>query len=137
MQMTNGEIVASYRQAKNKKEQVKILAELNCCTQDEIKKILLEGGLDVRELPRNRAATTKATAESKATYSAPTVEIVSAEGGVLLEEASPSDIILQALQVFRVDIESRMAKEEEEHAHRMRSYMKRLEQIDEIAGGMA
>lgn len=137
MQMTHGEIVASYRQAKNKKEKVKILAELNACTKDEIKKILLEGGLDVRELPRNRAATATATAEPKATYCAPTVEITPTEGGIPPEKESPSEIILLALQVYRADIESRMAKEEEEHAARMSGYMKRLEQIDEIQGGMA
>lgn len=137
MQMTHGEILVSYRQAKNKKEQVKILAELNACTQDEIKKILLETGADVRELPRNRATTAEVTTKPKPTYAAPTVEITPTEGSVLPEKESPSEIVLLALQVYRADIESRMAKEEEEHAARMSGYMKRLEQIDEIQGGMA
>lgn len=137
MQMTNGEIIANYRQAKNKKEQLKILAELNACTQDEIKKILLEGGLDVRQLPRTREKTEKVTEKNKAAYIPPMVEISCADGNMPPEKELPSNIILQALQCFRADIENRMAKEEEEHAARMRSYMKRLEQIDEIVGGMA
>lgn len=42
MQMTNVEIRKMYREFKNKKEQIKILAELNCCTVEEIKEILSE-----------------------------------------------------------------------------------------------
>ena len=43
MQMTEGEIRASYRQAKDKKKQIGILADLNSCPKEEIKRIL-EGG---------------------------------------------------------------------------------------------
>ena len=73
MQMTNGEIVASYRQAKNKKEQVKILAELNACKIEEITKILVEGGVAPNQLPRNRE--NKAPEKNKPTYTAPVVEV--------------------------------------------------------------
>lgn len=52
--MFKNEIIVSYKNAKNKKKQVKILAELNDCSQEEIIKILREGGVDQRELPRNR-----------------------------------------------------------------------------------
>lgn len=45
MHMTNGEIVRSYREAKEKKKQIEILAELNACTTADIKKILVEGGV--------------------------------------------------------------------------------------------
>lgn len=40
MQMTAGEIKRSYEEAKNKGRQVRILAELNNCSQDEIHTIL-------------------------------------------------------------------------------------------------
>lgn len=36
MTMTANEILTSYKMAKNKKEQIKILSELNCCSKDEI-----------------------------------------------------------------------------------------------------
>lgn len=50
MQMTNDEIIMSYRQAKNRSEQIKILSELNACTVDEICTILKAGGVDGREI---------------------------------------------------------------------------------------
>ena len=40
MEMTNEEIIKSYKEAKNKSRQIKILAELNCCKQIDIKKIV-------------------------------------------------------------------------------------------------
>ena len=48
MQMTNDEIAASYRQAKNKCEQVKILAELNACPIETIIDILCGAGYNMR-----------------------------------------------------------------------------------------
>lgn len=40
MQMTNEEIIKSYKEAKNKQKQIKILADLNSCRPMEIKKIV-------------------------------------------------------------------------------------------------
>lgn len=47
MQMTEFEIVRSYREAANQKAQIKILAELNLCKIGEIKRILLAAGENV------------------------------------------------------------------------------------------
>ena len=47
--MSNDEIVARYKQAKNKGEQVKILAELNDCPVEQIIGILVAGGEDNRK----------------------------------------------------------------------------------------
>ena len=44
MQMTNEEIIKEYREAKNKKQQIKILADLNTCDANVIKEILIEAG---------------------------------------------------------------------------------------------
>ena len=52
LQMTVGEIVRSYREAKNKAAQVQILADLNMCSKEAIRRVLVEGGLDPRQLPR-------------------------------------------------------------------------------------
>lgn len=57
MEMTTAEIIRSYREAKNKKKQVNILAQLNLCTVEEIKNILTEGGVNWRELPRSKRIT--------------------------------------------------------------------------------
>lgn len=44
MEMTNAEIVRDYRSAKDKKEQIKILSELNCVPVPKIVEILKEAG---------------------------------------------------------------------------------------------
>lgn len=50
MVMTNEEILTMYRQAKSKKEQIGILADLNVCKSEDIINILVEGGEDKRVL---------------------------------------------------------------------------------------
>lgn len=40
MQMTVGEIQRNYEQAKDKEKQIGILADLNCCSREEIKNIV-------------------------------------------------------------------------------------------------
>lgn len=47
MQMTDGEICSSYREAKNKAEQIQILADLNCTKRADIIEILIKRGEDV------------------------------------------------------------------------------------------
>lgn len=61
MPMTKGEIVNSYRQAKDQKTQIKVLAELNLTSREEIIKILREAGEDVQE--KTKKKTTAKTAE--------------------------------------------------------------------------
>lgn len=51
MQMSDGEIVREYRAAAKKSMQVKILADQNLCSREEIEKILAEYG---EELPKKR-----------------------------------------------------------------------------------
>lgn len=63
MEMTKGEITRAYREAHNKSEQIKILAELNCCEKSEIEKILKDAG---HEIPtRGRKPKAKAQTEPK------------------------------------------------------------------------
>lgn len=52
MEMSNEEIVRRYRQAKNKRQQVNILAQLNCCKKDEIIEVLKQEGITDKQLPR-------------------------------------------------------------------------------------
>ena len=47
MQMKDSEIIRRYKQADKKREQIKILAELNACTKEDIRQILREAGCDV------------------------------------------------------------------------------------------
>ena len=51
MEMTDGEICQEYRLAKNKEEQIRILADLNRSDQQSIINILISGGENVRFSP--------------------------------------------------------------------------------------
>lgn len=48
MEMTEMEICRMYRQAKDRNEQIKILADLNCISEEKILEILLKNGESVR-----------------------------------------------------------------------------------------
>lgn len=53
--MTDGEIVTSYRQAKNKREQLGILADLNLMTVEQVREILRAAGIgEVGEAKKTR-----------------------------------------------------------------------------------
>lgn len=51
MEMTNEEILRNYRQAKDRRTQIRILADLNQCGTVRIVEILTEGGIPAEELP--------------------------------------------------------------------------------------
>lgn len=48
MQMIDSEIVRSYKEAKDKAKQITILADLNTCTEEQIKMVLKAAGIDGR-----------------------------------------------------------------------------------------
>lgn len=56
MEMTENEICLDYKLAKNQNMQVGILADLNCASRNDILKILMKHGFDVRvkEPPKNQ-----------------------------------------------------------------------------------
>lgn len=54
MYMTDSENVKKYQTSKNPKKQIEILAELNACSQETIKKILVENGVPESALPKKR-----------------------------------------------------------------------------------
>lgn len=59
MQLTDAEIRESYRTAKNKRQQVRILAELNDCEVDVITAILNEDGEKAQKMPEKEPKTIK------------------------------------------------------------------------------
>ena len=69
MTMTETEIVKDFREAKDKRMQVGILADLNECSKEKIIEILKAGGVDHRELPRTRKPKEEATFEKKKAFS--------------------------------------------------------------------
>ena len=64
MEMTPDEIVVNYRQAKHKGQQLRILADMNCCTVDDIVRILCEkGGYQLERMSRSRGKAKELAAE--------------------------------------------------------------------------
>lgn len=114
MTMTNGEILRDYRGAKDKKAQVKILAELNACSVQQIKEILISEGVDGRELPKSRK---KSVAEKPE---------LSAEGAVGGEEES---LILRGLCCLFRQTEQKIAEAEAEYQEKMKHYTELLQKL--------
>jgi len=56
MEMTNEEICRNYKQAKHRQNQIKILADLNQVSVDEIRQILIDGGA-LKPKPKKEAPT--------------------------------------------------------------------------------
>ena len=61
MQMTENEILREYQQAKDKKGQVTILADMNMCEKEDIIKLLLYHGVPEEELRKPKPAQPKVT----------------------------------------------------------------------------
>lgn len=64
MQMTEGEIVRSFKAAKHKANQINILADLNCTNKDKIKEILRNNGIALHGIP-NEGVNVGARAQKK------------------------------------------------------------------------
>lgn len=68
MQMTNGEIVRSFREAKNPKQQITVLADLNATDKASIAQILYEAGeLSAQTVGQYRRGRRKAAKGSETT----------------------------------------------------------------------
>ena len=66
MQMTNDEIVRRYEKAENRRKMIRILAELNACPKEDIRKILREAGCDVPGTGNRYTAAKKAAEVTEA-----------------------------------------------------------------------
>ena len=66
MQMTNDEIVRRYEKAENRRKMIRILAELNACPKEDIRKILREAGCDVPATGNRYTAAKKAAEVTEA-----------------------------------------------------------------------
>ncbi|MBO7158120.1 MAG: hypothetical protein J6W31_05910 [Clostridia bacterium] len=126
LQMTEAEIVKSFREAKDPEAQIGILADLNCVGKTKICEVLLKNGVDADELPKMRGVrvpvdepTAEERAEMRDAISAGAVPVMVCEKataspwaraillcGMIRENDSASTkngIIALAAEVFLVD----------------------------------
>lgn len=65
MQMTENEIVEKYKRAEKKRDQIKILSELNACSREDIREILRRHGCEVPGTGNRYTAKNKETIQDE------------------------------------------------------------------------
>lgn len=90
--MIPNEICRDYRLAKNKREQIKILADLNCTSTEEIEKVLVDCGEMAQPKPKKKPA--------KRTESEPVKmpELSDAVADVLFQRMDELDKLIKPLE---------------------------------------
>ena len=135
MEMTNSEIVRSYREAKDKGKQVKILSQLNLCEVGEILDILAKNGVKPQEMPRMRRAKVK-TEVSEAPPQTSNQD-QTAEGDA--EQKRKERIYRDALLVYQQQLEREASATEEVYLTQKREFDRRRKEInqllEELGGG--
>ena len=118
MQMSDSEIVRSYKEAKDKRSQVGVLAELNACSKDYIREILQRNGINAPK-PGRKSATepepVKAEEPKKAVLTEMAKKAVKREPEIVKDEPTeevPHELLLLAAERLKDLQESR---EEREH----------------------
>ena len=79
MWMDRGQVVREYKQAKNKRMQIGILAELNNCYKEEIVKILVEEGIlekPVKKTKKKEEVTEVAAVKEKKIIIPPSIMVL-------------------------------------------------------------
>lgn len=119
MQMTESEIVRSYREAKNKRNQIEVLADLNTCTPDDIRAILKNNGVDLRGGSFKKKVTKEDAPEEKAAVTKPeSIEIPEEQlkennsPGICMDEMKDPVMILP--RIVRKTLEEELSLIEEQ-----------------------
>lgn len=137
MEMTNGEIVSSYKQAKHKARQIGILAELNRCSNKQIIEILLNGGIPLKSFNRFKDVVPTDSPEELEQEDTQIEEEQAAAPEVVAEQVSTDDTNTGIYELF-VPLYNKVATLREERDRidnelgALNMYLNRLE--DEIAG---
>lgn len=98
MEMPTSEIVRRFKNAADKKQQIEILAQMNLCSPEEIRAVLIQGGVDQRTLPRKRKEETPAPAPAPQRTSSYLSEEMSAK--------EMSDILDAALHKYKAELQA-------------------------------
>ena len=107
MQMTENEIVKSYKQATKKVQQIGILADLNLCSKKEIRAILESHGCEVPHYGNRYTKPKEATKQTKSKkpeqpsldFQTPVVVLVQKRLAEIDFEMKPLETRLEALSI--------------------------------------
>lgn len=124
MQMTNEEIVRSYREAKHKGQQIGVLADLNVCSREVIIEILVEGGIP-------RKAFSRYTGENNIKRIKKEVKTHEAAKRITEEAA----ITNEALLFLKEKLEREYRELSDEWERVSAEYKYKLEILDRMTGG--
>lgn len=147
MVMTDAEIVRSWKEAKDRIAQVRILAELNVCSRDVIIEILKSNGIDGRQLPRKKKAAPFVLSDKPAGETAIPAEVeeetaeapvpVDAEGEEKVIVVKPAEgIVAEALHFYRDDLVRTVDRIRDEYNEIMVSYANKINDIDMMIAGV-
>ena len=125
MQMSNADIVKMYRESKDKKAQVEILADLNVCEKETIIKILKENGVSQAELPRNRKKTERGGKSEKPMAIQKAQSTEKAEP----KEGAPMVAVTEELPEIVKEVICRQIKQEQETIDYHSSRLKELNEF--------
>ena len=125
MEMTDSEIVRSYREARDKRKQVKILSQLNLCEIEEILDILTKNGVKSQELPRTRRVNTK-------TETAETLPQASNQEQETADQRRRERIYRDALLVYQQQLEREANAAEEAYLAQKREFDRRQNEINQL-----
>lgn len=111
MPMSQADITKEYREAKNKKQQIKILADENICKTGDIVRVLLAAGIPESELPK-RPGPKPGQTKAKKKPEAGGDSSGQPEKKPLPEEPDPEEqtIIQKALKCYAGALQSRADK---------------------------
>ena len=114
MQMSDSEIVRSYKEAKDKRSQVGVLAELNACSKDYIREILQRNGINAPK-PGRKSATEPEPVKAEEPKRAVLTEM--AKKAVKKEPADPEDDTPDELLLLATERLKNLRENREEREH--------------------
>ena len=114
MQMSDSEIVRSYKEAKDKRSQVGVLAELNACSKDYIREILQRNGINAPK-PGRKSATEPEPVKAEEPKKAVLTEM--AKKAVKKEPADPEDDTPDELLLLATERLKNLRENREEREH--------------------
>ena len=114
MQLSDSEIVRSYKEAKDKRSQVGVLAELNACSKDYIREILQRNGINAPK-PGRKSTTEPEPVKAEEPKKAVLTEM--AKKAVKKEPADPEDDTPDELLLLATERLKHLQESRAEHEH--------------------